>query len=64
LYALHLDYIAHAGNVTIRQVRNEIDINDIFQANKVYIQRRWSDYLSARRVLGNPPDGVAIRNLG
>jgi hypothetical protein len=64
LYALHLDYVEHAGNATILQVREEMDVAAIFQANQEYLSRRWADYLATQRVLLHPAGGMAVSENG
>lgn len=49
--ALHLEFIVHFGNATIRQVRRERDCKTTFEQNHDYIRQRWKDYLSTKRAL-------------
>jgi len=60
LYALHLDYVYHAGNATILDVKEEMDTTAAFQQNQAYICRRWSTYLDHHRLLLHPPEGVTV----
>lgn len=51
VYALHLEYVWHAGNATVSQVQYEMDLSQSFRENQLYFQQRWADYLLGSRVL-------------
>ncbi len=46
IYSLHLDYVLHAGNKTIDQVKKTDDRCEVtFAKNHEYIRRKWSKFL-------------------
>lgn len=49
IYALHLDYVEHAGSATIREVQKKIDTSESFQKNHAYLRERHKDYLKRFR---------------
>jgi len=42
VYALHLDYVTHIGNSTVKTVNREIDLVATFTANHNYIKNKYS----------------------
>ena len=46
IYALHLDYVRHLRNRTVREVANEVDIQKILVKNWRYFRKHWEKQLN------------------
>ncbi len=49
IYALHLNYVDHYGNVTAKQVKTERDISGTYWDNQAFFASRWTTYLAGDR---------------
>lgn len=49
IYALHLDYVDHYGNVTARSVKQKVPGS--FRKNQAFFTSRWATYLEGGRML-------------
>lgn len=51
LYALHVNYVDHVGNVTVKSVNDEMDVAEAFGANHDYLKAKWGDHLAGRSLV-------------
>ena len=57
IYALHLRYVHHFGNITVRSL-NAADYQDTFNNNQKIFASHWGKYLEVERVLAQKSNGL------
>lgn len=60
VYALHLGWVIHYGNVTINEVVKIRNCKTSFDENHAYLKRRWAKYLRINRILAKNPNILLV----